>query len=146
MFLANQLYPPSYVSTEYALAFYDIIPERVFDVTSVSTRKTNTFTNEFGHFVYQHIKQKGFTGFNMIQDEHGYACFVATPEKALVDFCYLNQNVFKKDPFPAFDSLRLQNTRQLTLKKIIEHARIFEKTGFMRIIAMLVDYIKETAP
>jgi predicted transcriptional regulator of viral defense system len=146
MFLANQLYQPSYVSTEYALAFYDIIPERVFDVTSVSTRKTNIFENEFGHFMYQHIKQEGYTGFNTIQDEHGYTCFISTPEKALVDFCYLNQGVFKKESFPAFDSLRLQNIGQLTLKKIIGYARTFDNTGFMRIITMLVNYIKETTP
>src|SRR4030067_1266854 len=30
-FLANQIYSPSYVSTEYALGFYDLIPERVVD-------------------------------------------------------------------------------------------------------------------
>ncbi|MEO0124293.1 MAG: hypothetical protein ABIL69_09880, partial [candidate division WOR-3 bacterium] len=34
IFLANALYSPSYVSTTYAFGFYDLIPEKVIDVTS----------------------------------------------------------------------------------------------------------------
>src|SRR4030066_75751 len=33
VFLANSLYFPSYVSTEYALGYYDLIPEKVEDLS-----------------------------------------------------------------------------------------------------------------
>lgn len=33
IFLANSLYSPSYVSTAYALGYYDLIPEKVEDGT-----------------------------------------------------------------------------------------------------------------
>jgi predicted transcriptional regulator of viral defense system len=38
--VANKIYEPSYVSLESALAYYEIIPETVFGVTSISSRKT----------------------------------------------------------------------------------------------------------
>src|SRR3990167_7998698 len=53
IFLANQLYEPSYVSLEFALNFYGLIPERVVEVTSVSTKKTAHFSNEVGEYTYQ---------------------------------------------------------------------------------------------
>jgi len=49
--LANQFYFPSYVSMEYARNFYGLIPERVYQITSVSTRKTARFKNDLGEFV-----------------------------------------------------------------------------------------------
>lgn len=39
-FIANHIYESSYISLETALALYQIIPEHVFGVTSISTRKT----------------------------------------------------------------------------------------------------------
>lgn len=53
LFIANALYSPSYVSTTYAFGYYDLIPERVEDVTSITTKKTARFTNPFGTFIYQ---------------------------------------------------------------------------------------------
>src|SRR3989338_8495520 len=49
-FLSGQMYSPSYVSLEYALSFYELIPERVADVTCISTKKTQTFRNILGTF------------------------------------------------------------------------------------------------
>src|SRR3989338_7470600 len=53
--VANVLYEPSYISLEYALNFYGIIPEAVSDITSITTRKTMRFANELGNFIYQKI-------------------------------------------------------------------------------------------
>lgn len=82
IFLANSLYSPSYVSTEYALGYYDLIPEKVEDVTSITTKKTAKFTNSFGTFLYQHLKTSLFFGFTEIEDENELPVFVAEPENA----------------------------------------------------------------
>src|SRR3989338_6629019 len=81
IFLANTLYAPSYVSLEYALGFYDLIPERVADLTSISSKKTALFSNEFGLFRYQHLQTKLFVGYRQIKDENGYPVLIAEPEK-----------------------------------------------------------------
>ena len=50
MFMGCELYKPSYISLEYALGHYGIIPERVHDITCVTTKKTNSFKNLFWKF------------------------------------------------------------------------------------------------
>ena len=57
-YIANKLYSPSYISLEYALNYYNLIPERVSDLTSVTIRKTLRFGNKIGTFIYQHVENK----------------------------------------------------------------------------------------
>mgnify|MGYP001558536152 CR=1 FL=1 len=55
--IANQLYQPSYISFEYALARYSIIPEMVYTVTSASTKPTRRFEVSEKTFEYLTIKK-----------------------------------------------------------------------------------------
>src|SRR3989338_4756706 len=52
--IANRLYAPSYISFEYALARYGIIPESVYTVTSATTRITREFIVNNKSFTYSH--------------------------------------------------------------------------------------------
>ncbi|MFH0763398.1 MAG: hypothetical protein V1927_00120 [Candidatus Omnitrophota bacterium] len=128
-FLANQLLWPSYVSLESALGYYGLIPEAVADVTSVSTKKTSRFTNPVGRFIYQRIKPDAFRGYQSYKDEAGLECLVAEPEKAVVDFLYLNLRKFKTGAKAVFkESYRFQNTEGLKPKKILSWARLFKNS------------------
>ncbi len=125
-FFANQLMWPSYVSLESALSYYGFIPEAVADVTSITSKKTNCFKNSLGQFIYQHVKPAVFNGYRSFKDEAGMDVLIAGPEKAIVDFLYLNLNKFKvaaKDVFKS--SYRFQNTQSLSCRKIISLARSF---------------------
>ena len=138
VFMANQLYTPSYVSTEYALMFYDLIPERVADVTSVSTRKTASFGNGFGLFVYQHIGPRSFSGYVEEKDENGYSFFIATPEKAIVDFIYLNLSRFRRGETDVFtESFRFQNLDDLDSDKMLYFAGLFRNGKLVDVVRML---------
>ncbi len=140
MFLASEIYRPSYISMEYALSVYDLIPERTAALTSISTKKTMTFKNKFGSFIYQHIKPQAFTGFKQEKDEAGLSYFMATPEKALVDFIYLNRNRIK-DGYKQFllESYRLQNLETLSCKKIQRYKSLFRNTKLDMIIQKLME-------
>ena len=85
--IANRIYSPAYISLESALSFHQIIPETVYSVTSVTTRKTNEFKIEKKQYVYRSIKKEGFTGYKAYQLNHDRV-YVATPEKALADYVY----------------------------------------------------------
>jgi len=146
IFLANAMYAPSYVSTEYALGYYDLIPEKVEDVTSVTTKNVKKFRNAFGTFVYQHVKTDLFFGFKEIQDENKLPVFIAEPEKAMLDFIYLNLSNFKnknKDVFT--ESYRFQNLGLLKRKKLIEYARRYNNKAVLNIVEKLLEFIKESA-
>jgi hypothetical protein len=128
LYLACEMYKPSYVSLEYALSFHGLIPEKVMDVTCISTKKTRRITNSFGTFSYRHIKSAGFGGFLIRKDEAGLPYFLAEPEKALVDFVYLNLAKFKSARHGnevLKESFRLQNIQTLDKKKLTRYALLF---------------------
>ncbi len=93
---ANLIYSPSYVSLHTALSWYNLIPEMIATCTSVTTRKTNKFSTPLGSFDYHRIKPELF-GFGYILEdmnasvkETGRQILVATPQKAILDFFYIN--------------------------------------------------------
>lgn len=141
-FIANQLHAPSYVSLEYALNFYGLIPERVADVTSITTKKTMRFSTLEGTFIYQHIKPAAFRGFKTLKDEAGLTCFMALPEKAVVDFIYLNLEKFKAGDRTVFEqSYRFQNLEDLDQKLVMELTALYGSPKLVRVLELLCSSI-----
>lgn len=62
-YIANKIYKPSYISLQYALSHYGMIPEAVMQVTSVTSLKTMQFKNEFGEYFYQTVKPELMFGY-----------------------------------------------------------------------------------
>ncbi len=142
-FIANQLYTPSYVSLEYALSFYELIPEMVSDVTSITTKKTASFENKLGKFIYQHIRPRAFRGFKLAKVASGASYFLAEPEKAIVDFIYLNLHLFKPGDRDIFEqSYRFQNLEILKLKKIKEMARLFDNHKLLKVMQTFCEFAR----
>lgn len=88
--VANLLYGPSYVSLEYALAHYNLIPEAVFNVTSVTSGRKKMYRTQIGTFVYSHLKS-GYYNIGYVADKvEDVNYLIAIPEKALCDKLYLS--------------------------------------------------------
>lgn len=84
--LANMIYGPSYVSLDYALNYYALIPERVEAVTSVTCGRSRRFSTPVGLFLYRTIPMKAYqVGMDRVEIERGRSFLMATPEKALAD-------------------------------------------------------------
>lgn len=109
---AYAIYNPSYLSLEWALSFYGLIPEKTTTWTSVTTRVTRKFKNDFGIYSYQKIHNKHFWGFSekIMQDR---PVFLATPEKAILDYFYLTSGDWTDERL--FET-RWQNLEILNLK------------------------------
>jgi hypothetical protein len=89
--LANLIYGPSYISLEYALSYYGLIPERVEALTSITTGRSRSFNTPVGLFTYRMIPLHAFQeGMARIELEDGGAFLIATPEKALVDKVFID--------------------------------------------------------
>lgn len=110
--LAGVIYGPSYLSFEYALALYDLIPERAAVYTSATLQKnrTKSFSNFFGAYEYRDIPAKAFPYGITIQSEGAYSWLIASPEKALCDTLYAKKPVENLREFERllFGSLRLE--------------------------------------
>ncbi len=132
------IYQPSYISLESAMSHYKMIPERVSAVTSITTRKTRIFRNEEGSFIYRNLKPSLYFGFAAKKDEYGYPYFFAEPEKALLDYLYLNLNrIDPKDRDFFTGSVRLQNRSVINRKKLNSFARRFGVKKLGRILEQL---------
>lgn len=94
--VANRVYRPSFVSLESALSFHGLIPETVFSVTSVSTRKTRSVSSPVGGFVYRTVKPGYWFGYTVVQGPR-HPFLMALPERALLDLLYLRKDLSNTD-------------------------------------------------
>ncbi len=90
--LAPHLVTPSYLSLEYALSHFTIIPEAVHSYTSITSKTTRTITLPQGTFNYRHLPARLFFGYT--QTNSNVAPYnLAEPEKALLDYFYLTPSL-----------------------------------------------------
>lgn len=120
-FIANALYSPSYLSLEWALALYGLIPEAVPVFTSITTRTPRTFKNPLGRFEYRHIQLSLFDGFER-KELVGASVYLATPEKAVLDFLYLSKGEWTLE---RHEEMRWQNLHALRPAKLRDAAAPF---------------------
>lgn len=97
-FYGNKIYSPSYISLESAMAFYQIIPEAVFSITSISSLNTSQLESKIGTFTYKHVKPTLFFGYRMLERNNLTISF-AFPEKAILDYLYLHPELESKTDF-----------------------------------------------
>lgn len=97
--LANLIYGPSYVSLDYALAFYGFIPERVAVVTSVTLLRSRRFETPLGLFTYRHLSEPKYAiGIDQRQVDTGEHFLIAAPEKALADKVWTDRRFTPRKP------------------------------------------------
>lgn len=130
MEIANALLRPSYVSFQYALAYYHLIPESVYEVTSATTRATRRFDVLGRVFVYRHVKPTAFTGYRP-QKVHGRTVWIAEPEKALVDSLYLASLGLLALP-ERLEVARLNADRLTALARLFERPVLLERVEALR--------------
>lgn len=138
--VANRIYPPSYVSMESALRWYDFIPEGVFTTTSVSTRKTVYFHTPLGAFRYQNLKNALFFGYHM-QEHSGQYFKIAEPEKALLDYLYLHPHVNHTDDFHELRLNVFEINEQIDRKKMRQYLSLFASNALTARVETLEKYL-----
>jgi hypothetical protein len=98
--LANHIYGPSYVSMQAALRYYGLIPEAVYNITSMTTGVAKSYENSVGAFRYIHVLADYYQIGSVIGQDGGSSFLMATPEKALCDLMVYTPNLnlrFKKE-------------------------------------------------
>ncbi len=101
-YLAGSIYGPSYISFEYALAFYGLIDKKDLPVTCAAygKRKEKVYDTPFGTFTYRDIPKQVFSKELILHRENGYSFIMASPEKAFCD------ELYKSDPAANLKELR----------------------------------------
>lgn len=112
--LAGAIYGPSYLSFDYALSVYGLIPEAVYTFTSATfdKKKVREQENRFGRFTYRDVPSEVYPFGIVIKEENGYVYQLATPEKALCDKLYTMPPVTSQREIERmlFEDLRIDRT------------------------------------
>jgi len=139
--IANRIYLPSYISLESALSYYRLIPESVYGITSISTRKTYHFITSIGEFIYRALKPPLFFGYDLIKFQEKYLK-MASMEKALLDYFYLHSDIETEQDF---NSLRINKEmffEQMDEKKLMSFLEKFNQKKLTGRINRFWSYIK----
>lgn len=122
LYLANKLYGPSYVSLEFALSYHGIIPETVYEITSVTTKATRRFMALGKIFSYRKIKKAAYTGYE-VQKQQGMSFYLADAEKAFVDANYLRL-MSRQKPLSRFHKEKINPGKALAYAKLFDNAKL----------------------
>jgi len=110
--IANHLYGPSYISLDSALFHWGLIPERVFEISSVTTKVSKRFMVNNVFYSYTHLPIAYYPlGIQSSSLTKTQTALIASPEKALCDKVITTAGI----------NLR---SRQQTLAFLVEDLRI----------------------
>lgn len=137
--IARYLNRSSYISLQTALAYYDLIPENLTRIISVTAGRPETVTNELGIFEYRRLAKDYFWGYQPLT-LNGEAVLMAVPEKALLDLVYLTPRA--DDPV-YLQELRLQNLHQVNQETLSGFAARFQLPKLDRAVSEIRAIISE---
>ena len=84
--IANHLYGPSYVSLDSALYYWGFIPERVFEITSVTSKIAKRFIVQNTVFSFTHLPLTYYPlGIKSVRLTDKQTVLIASPEKCICD-------------------------------------------------------------
>ncbi|MCD8205735.1 MAG: hypothetical protein LUD29_03885 [Clostridia bacterium] len=127
-YLAGCICGPSYLSFDFALSEYGLIPEGVcwYSSATCGKRKTKRFTNRFGNFCYRDVPSSAYSKGTTLTRNGEYTCVMASPEKALCDKLYVMPPVrsVKDVSDMLFEDLRIEEEDfwRLDLDALLEFA------------------------
>ena len=137
--IANKLYMPSYISFEYALGYYGLIPEMPYTVTSATTKPTRLFIFNSISYKYQSIKHEAFGGYMLKKSEHA-SFLIAEPEKALIDYLYfvaLRKSAYSERLIQNLSDQGYYKTKGLKKKMIDRYVGLYDIRKLDRLVAAL---------
>ena len=139
--ISNRLYKPSYVSLESALSYYHLIPESVYGITSVSTRRTYIHMTSLAEFSYRTVRPVLYFGY-IIQAHNNRTFKIAKPEKAILDFFYSNPHLKNKDDFKSLRVNPEQFFETVNIKTLLDYQEKFEQKTLKDRISHFLDFMK----
>ncbi len=88
--LAPLIYGPSVISSDYVLSRCGLIPESVYEITSVTTGRSRVFETVFGNYSYRQLSPQRFAVSIMHFRSSSGPYLMASPLKALTDKVWLD--------------------------------------------------------
>ena len=142
--LASSIYGPSYLSFDFALSYYGLIPEKVLAYTSATydKKKKKQYNTPFGTYLYRDVPKNAYSiGIKLIEED-GYSYQIAIPEKALCDKLYTLSPLKNISELVnlLFNDLRIdeEEFKKLNVNDIEEISKVYSSTN----VKLLYKYVR----
>lgn len=142
--LASSIYGPSYISFDFALSYYGLIPERVSTITcaTFNKKKRKQYNTKFGVFTYKDVPSSVYPEEILLKQENNYSYQIATKEKALCDKLYSLKplkNISNLENM-LFNDLRIDidEFKKINIKKIEKLSNLYHSTN----VTLLLKYLR----
>jgi len=121
--IAALLHYPSHISLQSALSWHRLIPEAVYQVSSVTVQRSRTFATPLGVYTFQRVPARmPRAGVEAVQVSRDTWAFIASPLRAIADMLYLDKTItWEKNGVSWLEeSLRIEeeNLRQIPFADI----------------------------
>lgn len=139
-YISNRVVEPSYISLETALSYYGLIPEGVFSITAVSSKRKTEFETPLARFTYNKIMPSMFFGYKLIKlfnDE----IKIADPEKTIIDYLYLNSNLKSKDDYSEIRINTITAREILSRTRLNNYLKLIKNKSLSKRVHLFIDYI-----
>lgn len=141
--LAGYIYGPSYISFEYALSFYGMIPERVTTLTcaTFNKKKVKEYNTSFGYFTYRDVPELAYPEDIILIEEGNYSYLIASKEKVLCDKLYSLKplNSIKNLKSMLIQDLRIDKEKllELDLNKIKRLSELYHSSNVKLLVKFM---------
>lgn len=142
--LSSSIYGPSYLSFEFALYYYGLIPEKVVVYTNATfgKRKKKKYSTFFGTYLYRDVPKDVYSVGIKLVEEGEYSYQIAIPEKALCDKLYTLspvKNMYELENL-LFNDLRIdkEEFKKLNLHDIEQISKLYHSTN----VSLLYKYVR----
>ena len=142
--LASSIYGPSYISFDFALSYYGLIPERVSTITcaTFNKKKRKQYNTKFGVFTYKDVPSSAYPKEILLKQENNYSYQIATKEKALCDKLYSLKPLKNLSNLEnmLFNDLRIDidEFKKINIKKIEKLSNLYHSTN----VTLLLKYLR----
>ncbi|HBB03973.1 TPA: hypothetical protein DCZ39_03670 [Patescibacteria group bacterium] len=127
-----------------ALSYYHLIPEGVFTVTSISSKKTQHFDTIFGKFIYRSVKENLMFGYTL--KKIGNLTYkIADIEKTVLDFFYFKPHLNTEKEFENLRFDCYEFLEQADIKKFTRYLKQYSSQKFKKQMTDFISYVKKNA-
>jgi predicted transcriptional regulator of viral defense system len=146
--IANHLYGPSYISMDSALCHWGLIPERVFEISSVTPKISKRFMAQNAVYSFTHLPIAYYPlGIQSISLTKTQTVLIASPEKALCDKVITTAgiNLRSKQQAMAFlvEDLRIDKDqlREFNLREMVKWLPVCPKKKSIHCMIDMIEMI-----
>lgn len=139
--IANHLYGPSYISLEAAMFYWGLIPEHVYEITSVTTKPSKKYQAQDTTYSFTHLPAAFYpVGIQSLSLTEKQTVLIASPEKSLIDIIVTTSGVNLRSKKQAMsflvEDLRIDKDRlrELNLREMAKWLAVCPKKSSMGIL------------